>query len=242
MLKRLASFIRKDSKTVRFKKTLTTILGFSPNSLDVYILALKHTSSAKSQSNIGVREHNERLEYLGDSVLGLVIAEYLFKKYPFKDEGFLTEIRSRIVNGESLSNIAIKMGVSTLVKYEGQKNTSKSIYGDALEALIAAIYLDTNFKTAKSFIIKKIVEQHIDLDEIIGTNKNYKSKLIEWAHKNNKALKFLIINEETNGAKKQFEAAVSVDEEVICNGHGYSKKRAEQDAAMKACQLLEVTD
>ena len=240
MLKKLARFIGSDSKTLAFKRTLISILGFKPNSLDVYHLALKHTSTAKTTSTIGIREHNERLEFLGDSVLGVVVAEYLFKKYPFKDEGFLTELRSRIVNGESLSQISIEMGLSSLVKFEGSKSNARSIYGDALEALIAAIYLDKGFKTAQNFILKKIIEQHIDLDELISTTKNYKSKLIEWAHKNNKVLKFQIINEEQANTKKQFEASVSVDEVEICIGFGFSKKKAEQDAEMKACTLLEI--
>jgi ribonuclease III len=239
LLKKLAGYFSSDPRTVSFKKSISGILGFKPKSYDIYILAISHTSSAKVSEN-GFREHNERLEYLGDSVLGLVVAEYLFKKYPFKDEGFLTEIRSRIVNGDSLSTIAIKMGLSELVKYEGSKTNSKSIYGDALEALIAAIFLDTNFKTCKKFIINKIIEQHIDLDEILETNKNYKSKLIEWAHKEEKILRFEIVNEVLEGSKRRFEAAVVMNDEKVATGYGFSKKKAEQDAAMKLCDLLKI--
>lgn len=241
MLKKLTSLLKKNnSKTVRLRKAIGSVLGFDPNSIDVYVLALRHTSSAKVQDTTGFREHNERLEFLGDSVLGVIVAEYLFKKFPFKDEGFLTEIRSRIVNGDSLSNIAIKMGLDDLVSFEGSKNNAKSIYGDALEALIAAIYLDTDFKTCKKFVTKKILEQHIDLDEIIENNKNYKSKLIEWAHKEEKILKFHILNETVNGAKRQFEACVIVNEEIVATGFGLSKKKAEQDAAMKSCTILKI--
>ena len=119
-------------------------------------------------------ESNERLEYLGDAVLGAVVAEYLFNKFPFKDEGFLTEVRSRIVNRENLNRLAKKIGLAEIIEYTGhlRKNSQsfKSIYGDALEALIGAVYLDNNYNYCRKFILKKLIIPHIDLDQIVNTD------------------------------------------------------------------------
>ena len=182
-----------DSKNNReLIKSVKTITGIRPHNIELYKLATQHRSIAK-HNKIGFRESNERLEYLGDAILGSVVAEYLFKKYPLKDEGFLTEIRSRIVNRDALNQVARKMGISNIVEYTNNRKSKlayKSIYEDTLEALIGAIYLDKGHKKTRRFIIKKLLKQQYDLDQIIQTNPNYKSKIIEWAHRNNKNIKF----------------------------------------------------
>lgn len=204
---------------------------------------MRHTSVAKEVRK-GVLESNERLEYLGDAVLGMVIAEYLFNKYPFKDEGFLTEVRSRIVNRENLNKLAKKIGLADIIEYtghlKGNNQSFKSIYGDALEALVGAVYLDKGHKSSQKFILTKLVIPHVDIEMIINTTVNYKSKIIEWSQKANKKLRFEV--EEMDGKKhfKKFEAKVFVDEKLICSGHGLSKKKAEQGAAEKSCQLLNI--
>lgn len=216
--------------------------GCSPSNLDLYYLAMRHTSAAKEHRK-GFLESNERLEYLGDAVLGMVVAEYLFTKYPFKDEGFLTEIRSRIVNREHLNQLAKKIGLSDLIEYNGDSKGNlsfKSIYGDALEALIGACYLDRGYKYCKRFILKKLVIPHVDLDEIINTDINFKSKIIEWSQKENRDIKFEVNELKGNGHFKKFEAVVMVDEKEISKGHGLSKKKAEQNAAEKSCQELNI--
>lgn len=204
---------------------------------------MRHTSAAKEKRK-GFLESNERLEYLGDAVLGMVVAEYLFNKYPFKDEGFLTEVRSRIVNREHLNQLAKKIGLSDLIQYNGNmKGNSlsfKSIYGDALEALVGAIYLDKGYKSCKNFILKQLVVPHVDLDEIISTDKNFKSKIIEWSQKENKALKFEVNELKDQSHFKKFEAKVIVGKKEISTGHGLSKKKAEQNAAEKSCQMLNI--
>lgn len=219
------------------------IIGFQPSNLELYALAMKHSSAAE-ESRKGFMESNERLEYLGDSVLGMAVAEYLFNKYPFKDEGFLTEVRSRIVNREHLNQLARKIGLGDVIKYNGQLKSNgqsfKSIYGDALEALVGAVYLDKGFRATRSFIIKKLIIPHIDLDDIIKTDTNFKSKIIEWSQKENKDLRFEV--EEQNNEKhfKKFEAKVFVGKKQISVGHGLSKKKAEQNAAEKSCQILNI--
>src|SRR5690606_795620 len=135
--------------------------------------------------------------YLGDSVLGMIVAEYLFKKYPFKDEGFLTEIRSRIVNRESLNVVARKIGVDNLITFDGNRVSQgrTSMYGDAMEALIGAVYLDKGFRFTKQFIIKILIANYFDLDKVIQNNANYKSILLTWAQSLSKKVEFTIIKE-----------------------------------------------
>lgn len=209
---------------------------------EIYKLSTQHRSIAK-QNKKGFRESNERLEYLGDAILGAVVAEYLFKKYPLRDEGFLTEIRSRIVNRDSLNLVAKKMGITHIVEYTTNKKNRlsyKSIYGDTLEALIGAIYLDKGYVSTRNFIVKKILKQHYDLEEIIKNNPNFKSKIIEWAHRNNKDIKFEISELKGSSHNREFEAELIIEGELIAKGNGLSKKRAEQDAAQKSCDKLEL--
>jgi ribonuclease-3 len=231
------------NQTQKNKKLLAavnTIVGRKPLNLDLYDLATKHASVGRI-SKSGFKESNERLEYLGDAILGAVVAEYLFKRYPLKDEGFLTEIRSRIVNRESLNDLGRKIGLDILIEYDANKKNSlshRSIHGDTLEALVGAVYLDRGFKFCKKFIVKKLLIPHFDLDLIIKNNPNNKSKIIEWAQKENKEVRFDVINIKNKKHFKEFSVQVFVDDEPVGVGHGTSKKKAEQDAAQKSCDFL----
>lgn len=230
------------AKEKEFLNSISNITGQVPDNLDLYRLAISHTSMAK-ESIHGIRYSNERLEYLGDAILGAVVAEFLFKKFPFKDEGFLTEIRSRIVNRESLNQLGKKIGLSNLISHSGAKNpgvSHKSLYGDALEALVGAVYLDKGFLKCKKFILSRLISPHFDLEEIINNNRNFKSMLIEWVQKENKNVRFLIIKEFGNTHYKEFTAQVLVNDEEISTGTGHSKKKAEQAAAEKACEILKI--
>ncbi len=216
---------------------IQTITGFSPSNLSLYKLAILHTSRAK-ESN-GYRESNERLEYLGDAILGAAVADYLFKKYPFKDEGFLTEIRSRIVNRDSLNLLARKMGVNHIVLFD-QKNAQlqRVVLGNTLEAIVGAVYLDKGYLRCKKFVIEKLVQPHFDLEVVVQTNLNYKSKLIEWTQRNGKSVRFDLIDIKKERNQKEFAIQVFVADEPMGMGYGFTKKRAEQDAAQKSCQQL----
>lgn len=218
------------------------ITGLKPRNIKPYHIAVQHTSVAKS-INKGFKESNERLEYLGDAVLGMVVAEYLFKKYPFKDEGFLTELRSRIVSRDSLNNVARKIGIPDIVQFDKRRktpNSHKSLYGNTLEAMIGAIYVDRGYKSAKNFVIKKLLNPHFDIQEIIATTKNYKSKLIEWCQKQNKSATFNHAETIDKGYYKEFVIEICLDSETVSRGHGLSKKKAEQDAAREACTRLNI--
>lgn len=218
------------------------IVGSKPFNLKPYQIATQHSSVAKLVKE-GFKESNERLEYLGDSVLGMVVADYLFQKYPFKDEGFLTEIRSRIVRRDSLNQLARTIGVPQIVKYEGKRktpNSHKSLYGNTLEALIGAIYIDKGFRASRQFIIKKLLLPHFDIEELIKITKNHKSKLIEWCQKNAKVSVFEHVETIDKGHFKEFIAQVRIDDEPIAKGRGLNKKKAEQDAAREACIALQL--
>lgn len=234
---------RADSEEKKFRKAIAHIIGARPSNARVYQLAFRHTSASKETAIKGFKESNERLEYLGDAVLGMVIAEFLFKKFPYKDEGFLTEIRSRIVNRETLNGISRKLGLDKLIEYDGSRGrimpARTSMYGDALEALVGAIYLDKGFQFTRRFILKELLG-HYDLDSLISNNLNYKSKLIEWAQREGKKIDFQIISEKGNNHFREFIAQVMVNGEEFATGSGYSKKKAEQSAAEKACELLEI--
>jgi ribonuclease-3 len=231
---------RLDEREKFLKKSVRHLIGSNPSNLQLYRLAFLHASASKESVSKSYKESNERLEYLGDSVLGMITAAYLFKKYPFKDEGFLTEIRSRMVSRESLNVLGRKLGLDEIIEFESQKRTilsRSSMYGDALEAFIGAVYLDKGFKFTQQFIIKKILTQYFDLETVVQNNPNFKSILIEWAQKEGKKAQFSL-EEEGLHHNKEFTAFVLIEGEKIAEGKGYSKKKAEQTAAMKACDVL----
>ncbi|MCC5920903.1 MAG: ribonuclease III [Cyclobacteriaceae bacterium] len=224
----------------RLQEKIFTISGLKPFNLSLYYLATCHSSVAKISPG-GIKESNERLEYLGDAILGAIVADFLFLNYPYKEEGFLTEIRSRIVNRESLNLLSKKVGIASITRFSaGGKNTHKSIFGDALEAFVGAVYLDHGYEGCRSFVIDKLIEPHIDIDKLINENLNYKSLIIEWAQKENRALAFEVSEKKSKGIYKQFEATVILEGKEIGIGHGLSKKKAEQNAAHKTCEELNI--
>lgn len=231
-----------DEREKFLKKSVKHLIGETPSNLQLYRLAFLHSSASKESISKSYKESNERLEFLGDSVLGMVTASYLFKKFPFKDEGFLTEIRSRMVSRESLNILGRKIGLNKIIEHENQNRAAlsrSSMYGDAMEAFIGAIYLDKGFSFTQKFIIKKILTQHFDLETVVQNNPNFKSILIEWGQREGKKINFQI-SEEGHHHNKEFTASIILDEVKITEGKGYSKKKAEQTAAMKACEVLDI--
>lgn len=169
----------KKTESPEFYRFFKNVLGFTPRRVELYRTAFIHRSvSAESE---GHRINNERLEYLGDAVLGAVVAEYLYKKYPLKGEGFLTEMRSKIVSRKSLGQLARKIGMQELIQHQrGGEGAFKSIGGDAFEALIGAIYIERGYRFTRKIIIDKMLRTYIDVDEVAQTDWNYKGKLIDW--------------------------------------------------------------
>jgi ribonuclease-3 len=226
------------SKDKKFIYSLTNLLGFVPRNIAVYHLAFSHRSTAEEHQS-GIKLSNERLEYLGDAILGAVIAELLFRKFPYREEGFLTEMRSKIVNREHLGKLALKLGIDQFMKDSidpAAKN--RSAYGDAFEALIGAVYIDKGYDAAKKVIVNRFVKHHIDLEEIENQDTNFKSRLINWSQRERKTVEFEFLEEIDNGGKKLLRVRVLVDSVEMARGEDYSKKRAEQIAAEKVCGML----
>ncbi len=231
---RLISSFSSDKK---LRQSFRLIIGRNPINLALYKQAMMHSSMAETNEH-GIKESYERLEYLGDAVLGLIVAEYLYSHYPFKEEGFLTEIRSKIVSREALNNLGITIGLRELVQYNQRSRTSKSVYGDAIEALVGAVYLDHGFKYCKRFVVNRLIRPHYDMEELVSTTTNFKSKLLEWSQKENVDLRFDIINEED----RRFTAQVFLNDKPKAKGYGFSKKKAEQDAARKTYEDLNLAE
>lgn len=221
--------------------SIYNLTGVIPYNLAVYKLALTHPSAATT-NEMGEKDTYERLEFLGDAVLGSITANFLFKKYPFKDEGFLTEIRSRIVNRESLNQIGRKIGLDKLLAFNGKSTnfSHKSVYGDALEAIVGAIYLDKGYNECQFFVLHRILHPHFNLDEIIQNTRNFKSLLLEWCQKQNHKLEYQIVKESGDKFHKEFTAEVFINEKTTGIGKGFSKKKAEQAAAENACTALKI--
>jgi ribonuclease-3 len=218
--------------------SVKNLLGFYPSNIHLYKVALSH----KSAPAVWLKDqqvNNERLEYLGDAVLSAVVADYLYKKFPYQNEGFLTEMRSRIVSRSRFNRLSIKMGLDKLIHPgNGSFSTSKSIYGDTFEALIGAIYLDKGYTFTRKVIIRRIIDVHLDVDEIERTDTNFKSKILEYAQREKRQVEFRVVEEVGDGHRKQYIVALVLDQVVIGRGQDFSIKAAEQVAAEKACEKL----
>jgi ribonuclease-3 len=226
----------------KYVKSLKNLLGFVPGNLSLYKLAFRHKSVAQNVKK-GVKNSNERLEFLGDAVLGSVVAEVLFKLYPYEDEGFLTELRSKIVNRVNLNQLARKLGFEQLIQYDNRMVNSArqgSLLGDAFEALIGAIYLDKGYDFTRSFLVNHIIKSHIDIHRLEQTETNFKSKLIEWCQRHGKDITFELIGNQDGESNKLFTVQASIDGEIMGQGKEFNKKNAEKLAAEKACEALAI--
>lgn len=233
MLKKFFPNFSGSKSDAQLRKSLKNLLGFTPNNLSLYKQAFLHSSKRENVNN-------ERLEFLGDAVLGAVIAEHLFKLFPYKDEGFLTQLRSKIVNGQNLQYLAFKLGVDKYLKVgirESERSKS-SVFGDAFEALIGAIYLDKGFPIARNFIIKRIVKMHIDLDSLMNTDSDFKSQLQIYCQKNKLSLEYRLLSEEQKGKTKIFVVQVFINNKPYVVFENYSKRVAEQKAAQLTLEEL----
>lgn len=231
------------SSNKAYYKKLKNILGFVPGNLKLYEMAFRHKSVAKPIKE-GVKNSNERLEFLGDAVLGSVIAELLFKLYPYKDEGFLTEMRSKIVSRSNLNQLSRKLGFEKLIQYDSRMisypSKQGSLLGDAFEALIGAVYLDKGYQFTREFLLTRIIKPHVDIHTLENTESNFKSRLIEWCQHEGKEVVFVQIDNPTGESAKMFSIEVLVSGEVCGIGRDFSKKSAEKIAAEKACEFLKI--
>lgn len=213
-------------------KFLKNVLGFAPKNLHFYKIAFLH-SSASEQDAVSKFINNERLEYLGDAVLNTVIAEYLFRKFPLHSEGPLTEMRSKIVCRDNLNKLSRKMGLADLVQCE-INNKSKSIHGDAFEALIGALFLDKGYDKTKDIISQKILLTFMDLNAVLDEEQNYKSKIINWAQSKNYKIRFENGDQPNPLGRHLIFSKCYINNELIAETDGFTIKKADQAAAKLA--------
>ena len=235
------SFIRKLSNFVipqrrKLTHSIRNISGVTPTNLHLYRLALTH-SSASTEISVGIKRNNERLEFLGDAVVDLIVADILYNRYPMKDEGFLTELRSKIVNGTTLDSIARKLGFDRLLitdsRVFSQPLRNRNVFADALEAFIGAVYLDKGYSETYKFVKDRMLALYIDFDALVATETNFKSKVLEWSQKNNKVITYELVQNSEGKHNRKFVLDLHVDQEKMTTGEGFTKKIAEQDAARK---------
>ncbi len=221
-------------------RSIRNIFGFYPKNINLYMLALRHRSATVQKIN-GLKLNNERLEYLGDAILSAVVADYLFRRFPYKNEGFLTEMRSKIVSRSTLNRLSRKLGLERMILSDTDQNyKSRSAGGDAFEAFIGAMYLDRGYYFSRRIIINRIIRLHFDLEALIDEEISYKSKIIEWAQKEKKTIEFKVVEEVGEKQDKQFRVAVVVEGDSIAESMDYSIKGAEKIAAEKAWNSLVV--
>ncbi len=228
----------KEESGISFRKQLKNILGFSPDNISLYKTALTHRSVREDTA-----ENNERLEYLGDAVLSALVADYLFKRYPYRGEGFLTEMRSKMVNRQQLNEIALRMGLKKITLYNKSDGSLKisQIFGNTLEALVGAIYLDKGYKKSSRWVKERIILPHMFLDDLENLEINHKNKLYGWANKNGKVLEFETIEERIENGRRLFTIAAVINGNRVAEGRAFNKKDASQLAAQQAVELLGIT-
>ena len=221
-------------------KDVYNLFGFYPHNIFLYQLAFTHKSM--SQKINGITVSNERLEYLGDAILSSIVAEYLFKKYPTKQEGFLTEMRSRIVSRSSLNKLSMKFGFEDLVSYakpHDKHSKFRSLGGNAFEAFTGAMFLDRGYKFTYNIIVNHIIKIHLDIDDIEKNDINFKSRILEWSQKNKHRLEFKIDHTKGESFDKLYYVKLFIDEKEYAEACDYSIKGAEQLAAEKAWHIIE---
>ena len=218
-------------------RKLRPIIGFVPSRLNIFKLAFYHKSMNNGNGHKG---NNERLEYLGDAILSTIVAEYLFKKYPNKDEGFLTKMRSKIVKRKTLNLIADRMGIDMVLSEYTQGRMSISMLGNALEALVGAIYIEFGYDKTKRYVIHNILMKYLDIHALEKSDDNYKSMLLEWSQKHGKKVVYKVLAKTKLDKRDRFKVAVMIDGERVSIAEDFNKKSAEQTASRKAVKLLSI--
>lgn len=234
----IKSFFSSDRELYR---SIKNIFGFYPGNINLYKLALRHKSATTRKIN-GLKINNERLEFLGDAILSAIIADYLFRRFPFNDEGFLTQMRSKIVSRSSLNKLSMKLGLQNLVvSADIQPVQPKSAGGDAFEAFLGAVFLDKGYNFARRIVLKRIIGVHFDVDLLVEKEVSYKSRIIEWSQKEKKDIQFKVMKQVGEKNKRQYVVSVIIDNNLIATSQDYSIKGAEKLAAEKAWQQIEKT-
>jgi ribonuclease III len=220
-------------------RKLKSVLGFVPDNMHLFKLAFFH----KSMNNVDPEDYNynnERLEYLGDAVLSTIVAEYLYKKYPGKDEGFLTKMRSKIVKRKTLNAVAERMGIDIILTEYSQGKMSKSMLGNAFEALVGALYIEYGYDRTRDYIISKILMRLLDIHDLENNDDNYKSQLLEWGQKEGIQISYRMLSKFKHDKRDRFRVGVYLDGKEVSVAEDYNKKSAEQIASSRALISLNI--
>lgn len=229
------SYTKKNPKLVSF---LTEELGIRPNDYYYYERAFVHRS-AQIKDEDGNDVNFERLEFLGDAVLGVIVAFYLFEHAPDRQEGYLTKMRSKMVSRQQLNSIGRRMKLKSLLHPDGNPNLGEDIYGNLVEALIGAVYMDKGFEFTKELIFQRILEKNVSLERIERSVSSYKSLILEWGQKTKRKIEFNTFEEDSQEDLTVFISVIRLNDEVISRGKGTSKKKAEENASRRAFYHLE---
>ena len=219
-----------------FVRRLRRLLGFTPAYLKLFKLAFHHKSSNDGKISPYGGQSNERLEYLGDAVLGTIVAEYLYKKYPSEDEGFLTKMRSKIVKRKSLNDIGYNMGLDEILSTFNNTRIAKSMLGNAVEALVGAVYVEQGYELTTRFVLRRMLRNYVDVEGLETYDDNYKSQLLEHCQKNGQKVDYEILRRFKQDKRDRFRVAVLVDGSRLAVGEDFNKKSAEQIASRRALQ------
>ena len=221
-----------------FILAMKNILGYRPRKIQFYKEAFTH-SSLKKVNKSGIPINYERLEFLGDAILGAVIANYLFKKIPKGDEGYLTQMRSKIVSREHLNELGKDLELIQFVNSSvPNANFGDNIHGNLFEALIGAIHSDRGYSFTEKFIFRFVIEPYVDIERLEGKITSYKSVLIEWGQKIKKKIKYKVYEDTGNETMKHFSVKLIIDHDVVSKGRATSKKKAEEIASKRAYYKL----
>ncbi len=225
---------KKSEKDLVIIKFIIRNFGYRPTDLSIFKKALRHKSLSSGDLN-----SNERLEFLGDAILDAVVAEYLYNKFPGDDEGYLTKLKSKIVNRKTLSEIGEKMGLREVIKYSQSRTINLSaIEGNAFEALIGAIYLDGGFNKAKASLQNFIFRKFVDINKLLEVEIDFKSRLFIWCQKKRLTLEFVLHSEENIEGSWLYTIRVAINKKEYGEGKGSTKKEAEQLASKETLQLM----
>lgn len=219
--KNLAAFIREQ-------------LGYYPSDISYYRQAFLHKSHLREEPRAHERS-NERLEFLGDAILDAVVAEYLYTRFPSETEGFLTKLKSKIVKRETLNHLGERFHLEKQIRHtQFGINNPKSLLGNAFEALIGAIYMDKGFVFTRKIILEKILAGHIDMNEMVNVETDYKSRIIIWSQRERKRIDYVLISETNKGVEMEYEIELRIDQEIVSRAMSRTKKEAEQMASREA--------
>lgn len=218
---------------------LKSILRYKPKNIHLYQEAFTH-SSLREKDKDGNYINYERLEYLGDAMIGSIVAAYLFDEFPGSNEGFLTQMRSKIVSRDHLNKLGKDLNLVSLVRSNVSKSKiGNNINGNLFEALIGAIYLDKGYLFCEKYIRKHILEKFVDLPLLEGKISSYKSLIVEWTQKHKKSLQYEVFEDSGNQNQKHFSVKLYIDEKVISKGRSTSKKKAEEIASRRAYFVIQ---